>query len=71
MNRYFSVYAAAAVLVMFCMAVPVQASGFYVSGELGMNFGEKVDMTGKSNDRASVCDGYINPMFDQVEGTPG
>ena len=36
-----------------------------------MNFGEKVDMTGKSNDRASVCDGYINPRYAEVEGTPG
>ena len=71
MSRYFSVYAAVAVTIMFCMAVPVQASGFYISSELGMNFGEKVDMTGKSNDRASVCDGYINPSYAEVEGTPG
>ncbi len=55
------------------IAIPAQAagSGFYVSGELGMNFGSSMDMTGVSNDRASVCDGYINPTYNQVEGATG
>ncbi len=52
-------------------AVPVQAGGFYFSTELGMNFGSSMDMTGSSNDRASVCDGYINPMYATVTSTPG
>ena len=50
---------------------PVQASGFYFSTELGMNFGSSMDLTGYSNDRASVCDGYINPMYAAVTNTPG
>ena len=52
-------------------AAPVQAGGFYFSTELGMNFGSSMDMTGYSNDRASVCDGYINPMYATVTSTPG
>ncbi|MYB89431.1 MAG: porin family protein [Proteobacteria bacterium] len=53
------------------IAAPVQAGGFYFSTELGMNFGSSMDMTGQSNDRASVCDGYINPMYATVTSTPG
>ena len=71
MRRLFPLGISLAILTVFCMASSVQAGGFYLSSELGINFGEKVDMTGKSNDRASVCDGYINPMYDQVEGTAG
>ena len=37
-------------------------SGFYVSGEVGANFASGMDTTGTSNDRASVCDEYINSM---------
>ena len=59
------------ILIALQGAVPVHAEGFYVSSELGMNFGSSLDMTGVSNDRASVCDEYINPMYDQVEGTAG
>ena len=56
----------------FWAAVPAQAgSGFYVSSELGINFGSSMDMTGSSNDRASVCDEYINPKYDMVEGATG
>ena len=71
MNRYFSFAALTGIFVIFSVAVPVHAGGFYVSGELGMNFGGSVDMTGKSNDRASVCDGYINSMYETVTQTPG
>ena len=59
------------ILIALQGAVPAHAEGFYVSSELGMNFGSSLDMTGVSNDRASVCDEYINPMYDQVEGTAG
>ena len=71
MRRYFSIFATAGTLVLCSMTVPGQAGGFYVSGELGMNFGEKLDMAGKSKDRASVCDGYINPRYAEVEGMAG
>ena len=71
MNRLFSLGISLATLTVFCIAGPVHAEGFYVSGELGMNFGGSVDVTGKSNDRASVCDGYINSMYETVTQTPG
>ena len=53
------------------ISAPVKADGIYFSTELGMNFGSSMDMTGHSNDRASVCDGYINPMYATVTDTPG
>ena len=50
-------------------ATPVQAgSGFYLSSELGANFASGVDQFGRDDDRASVCDEYINPYFMQVPG---
>ena len=65
----FSVFLVAAAC---CSTVLAQAEpGFYVGGELGMAFGESLDMRGASTDRASVCDEYINPDFENVESTPG
>ena len=50
-------------------ATPVQAgSGFYISSELGANFASGVDQFGRDDDRASMCDEYINPYFMQVPG---
>ena len=46
-------------------------SGFYVSGDLGINIASGMDTTGTSNDRASVCDEYINPHYGTVTQTPG
>ena len=61
-----------ATLFAFCavISLPVQ-SGFYAGGELGVNFGSSLDTTGSSNDRASVCDEYINPRYAEVENTAG
>jgi len=70
MKRLFPLGISLAILAVFCMAGSVQAGGFYLSSELGMNFGGSVDVAGKSNDRASVCDGYINPMYASVTQTP-
>ena len=70
MKRLFPLGISLAILAVFCMASSVQAGGFYLSGELGINFGGSVDVAGKSNDRASVCDGYINPMYESVTQTP-
>ena len=56
-------------LATFVMA-PGQAqagSGFYISSDIGLNVASGIDTTGRSNDRASVCDEYINPTYDQVE----
>ena len=45
---------------------PLQAAGLYISGDFGMNFGSSLDSNGATNDRASVCDEYINPHFATV-----
>ena len=46
-------------------------SGVYLGSELGANFGASLEMAGEANDRASVCDEYINPLFATVTATPG
>ena len=46
-------------------------SGFYVSGEIGANVASGLDTTGTSNDRASVCDEYINPRYREMERCTG
>ena len=52
------------------LAVPslavAQDNGLYLSGDFGMNFGSSLDSNGATNDRASVCDEYINPQFASV-----
>ena len=51
---------------------PAQAgSGRYLSSELGANFAPNLDTLGTSNDRASACDEFINPLFATVTQTPG
>ncbi len=48
---------------------PVQAgSGFYLSSNLGANFAPVAEFTGASNDRSSVCDEFINPLYASAEG---
>ncbi|MDE0249389.1 MAG: outer membrane beta-barrel protein [Gammaproteobacteria bacterium] len=71
MSRHFLYTALVSAAVLCSDVTPVQAGKFYLSSELGVNFGEPLGMSGSSNDRASVCDGYINPGYDQVEGTAG
>ena len=64
MNKPISLTAFIAVFNAFLVAVPAQAeSGFYLSSELGMNFGESLDTDGTDNDRGSVCDEYLNPGY--------
>lgn len=46
-------------------------SGFYVSGDLGINIASGLDTTGTSNDRASWCDEYINPRYQEYERCTG
>ena len=60
MKRYLSS------LLMLVLAAFVMApgwaqadSGFYVSGDLGLNFSKSVGFTGDSNDVASHCDALI------------
>ena len=69
MYKSFPFAALFTVFLAFWLAVPAQAeSGLYVSGELGMNFGESLDVDGSDNDRESVCDQYINPEFESLMG---
>ena len=46
-------------------------SGFYISGDVGANFASGLDTTGTSNDRASWCDEYINPRYQEHERCTG
>ncbi|MYC27351.1 MAG: hypothetical protein F4X63_05060 [Nitrospira sp. SB0662_bin_26] len=46
-------------------------SGFYVSGDIGANFASGLDTIGTSNDRASWCDEYINPRYNEYERCTG
>lgn len=45
--------------------------GFYVSGRIGPLFAPSLEITNSGNDRASVCDEYINPLYATVNQTPG
>ncbi len=46
-------------------------SGFYLSSELGVQGASSLNITGSSNDRASVCDEFINPMYAMVTTISG
>ena len=57
--------------VLLSMAAPGLAQDeqpFYVGGELGALLSPAVTMVGDSNDRASVCDEFINPLYASVPG---
>ena len=57
--------------VLFPMATPALAQGerrFYLGAELGTLLSSAVTMTGDSNDRASICDEFINPLYASVPG---
>ncbi|MCY4601423.1 MAG: hypothetical protein OXF27_16065 [Acidobacteria bacterium] len=61
-------------LVIFALGgVPsqAQAQGWYVGSELGLHAVGALGMTGLSNDAASVCDEFINPLYATVTQTPG
>ena len=65
MNQSFPLTAVQAILVALCLAIPAQA-GLYISGDFGMNFGSSMTLDGHDNDRASICDEYINPAYASV-----
>lgn len=46
-------------------------SGLYLSTELGVHSASGLQTAGTSNDRASVCDEFINPMYATVTQTAG
>lgn len=45
-----------------------ERSGFYLRADLGANRGSGVGLHGKSNDRASRCDEFINPRYAEIPG---
>ena len=66
--KYVSPVLAFVIAAWVVVPGPVLAgSGFYVSGDIGVNVASGLDTTGTSNDRASVCDEYINPGYGEVE----
>ena len=64
--------AAAAIAVSWAAAPEALAeeerSGFYLRGDLGANLATGVVLLGKSNDRASRCDEFINPRYAEIPG---
>ena len=43
-------------------------SGLYLSLEVGLNVAPSVELLGKSTDRASRCDEFINPLYAGIAG---
>ena len=60
-------------IVAALCGVPIlaQGQGWYVGSELGAGMVQPLGITGLSNDRASVCDEFINPQYATVAQTPG
>ena len=50
---------------------PAQGQGWYLGNELGAHVVPALGITGLSNDRASVCDEFINPQYATVTQTAG
>ena len=50
---------------------PAQGQGWYLGSELGGHVVPALGITGLSNDRASVCDEFINPQYATVTQTAG
>ena len=59
------------VLVLAWVPGPAQGQGWYLGSELGAHVIPNLGMTGLSNDRASVCDEFINPQYATVTQTAG
>ena len=62
------------VLAAFVMApgsAQAHSKGFYLSSDIGLNVASGIDTNGYSNDRASVCDEYINPNYATVPNCTG
>ena len=59
------------VVVLAGVAGPAQGQGWYLGSALGAHVVPDMGMTGLSNDRASVCDEFINPQYATVTQTAG
>ena len=71
MKRYISPFLIVIITWVVAPGWAQAGTGFYISGDLGLNIASGIDTTGYSNDRSSVCDEYINPSYRDVYGTPG
>ena len=69
MKHIFSLLVFVIVAYAVVPGLVLAGSGFYVSSEIGANFASGIDTTGFSNDRATVCDEFINPDFRKVPPT--
>ncbi|MCY4131383.1 MAG: hypothetical protein OXF39_01910 [Nitrospira sp.] len=71
MNKYISplLMLVIATFVMAPGLSQARSEGFYISSDIGLNIASGIETTGYSNDRASVCDEYTNPMYREVEGS--
>ena len=66
MRRIFSLLVLLIVAYAIVPGFVLAGAGFYVSSEIGVNVASGLDTTGFSNDRATVCDEFINPDFRKV-----
>ena len=48
--------------------IPEARAQYYISTDIGGHFAPAVTFDNNSNDRSSVCDEYINPLFASVPG---
>lgn len=72
MKKYVSSFLLSVIVTWLVAPGWAQAgSGFYVSGDVGANFAGGLDTIGTSNDRASWCDEYINPQYNEYERCTG
>ena len=61
-------FLAAAAAVGLMLAPGLARAQFYLTGEIGAVFASGPDLVGRDNDRAPVCDEFINPLFADVPG---
>ena len=66
-----SIVVALVVVALGGVPGPAQAQGWYLGSELGGHGVAALGFTGLSNDRASVCDEFINPQYATVTETAG
>ena len=66
---------ATVVVLALAGVVPASAaesrSSLYVSLDTGANFAAGLEFHGGDNDRASICDEYINPQYASIAGCTG
>ena len=64
----FGLALACTLLLIAGTASAQPASGVYISQQTGLNVAPSVVLRGRSNDRASRCDEFINPHYAEVPG---